>query len=217
MNHVPMRILAASAAPVRTTRRALAKQKTREKVLAAARRLFVEHGYEAATIRDIAKAAGMSTGAVFASFSDKAELFDEILIEDFDAVYEPMIRAVEVAPNMDEAIRGVFSVAYRYCVAQLPLLRAGIAVSWTRGEPAEMRNRQALKPIFNCLNIALKQGVERGELVADTDVLLVSNILWDVYLAGYRGAVYDGQSADDLIKRMVEKTNVILAGFRQRS
>ncbi|MDB5432084.1 MAG: transcriptional regulator, TetR family [Caulobacter sp.] len=216
MNHVPMRILAASAAPVRTTRRALAKQKTREKVLAAARQLFVEHGYEAATIRDIAKAAGMSTGAVFASFSDKAELFDEILIEDFNAVYEPMTQAVAVAANVDDAIRGIFTVAYDYCTAQLPLLRAGIAVSWTRGDVAEHRNRSALKPIFNRLNIALKEGVERGELLADSDTLLISNILWDVYLAGYRGALYDGLSSGDLIARMVEKTNVILAGFRQR-
>src|SRR3546814_6547492 len=52
------------------TRRTLAKQQTRAKVLAAARRLFSEEGYEGATIRDIAAAAGMSTGAVFATRSE---------------------------------------------------------------------------------------------------------------------------------------------------
>jgi AcrR family transcriptional regulator len=57
------------------TRRALAKQQTRVKVLAAARRLFSEQGYEGATIRDIAAEAGMSTGAVFANFTDKSDLF----------------------------------------------------------------------------------------------------------------------------------------------
>src|SRR5579871_6952834 len=54
------------------TRRALAKQHTRRRLLDAAKRLFNERGYEAATVRDIAAAAGLSTGAVFASFSDKA-------------------------------------------------------------------------------------------------------------------------------------------------
>jgi hypothetical protein len=34
------------------TRRALAKQHTRQRLLAAARRLFVDRGYEAATIRE---------------------------------------------------------------------------------------------------------------------------------------------------------------------
>eukprot|EP01035_Chromulina_nebulosa_P023716 gene23716-30757_t len=72
------------------TRRAMAKQQTREKVLQAAREMFIERGYEGATIRDIARAAGMSTGAVFASFTDKPELFDAILSEDFAALVDPM-------------------------------------------------------------------------------------------------------------------------------
>ncbi|MEW6016990.1 MAG: helix-turn-helix domain-containing protein, partial [Pseudomonadota bacterium] len=66
------------------TRRALAKQQTRAKVLAAARELFSTSGYEGATIRDIAAAAGMSTGAVFANFADKSELFREIMTVDLE-------------------------------------------------------------------------------------------------------------------------------------
>lgn len=56
-------------------RRAQAKARTRDKVLVAARALFNEVGYAAATIRDIAVGAGMSTGAVFANFDDKAALY----------------------------------------------------------------------------------------------------------------------------------------------
>lgn len=51
------------------------KASTRLRVLSAAALLFEEVGYEAATIRKIAKGAGMSTGAVFANFRDKADLF----------------------------------------------------------------------------------------------------------------------------------------------
>src|SRR6476619_2707689 len=72
------------------TRRTLAKQQTRAKVLAAARRLFSEAGYEGATIRDIASAAGMSTGAVFANFSDKSDLFREIMSDDMEALNAAM-------------------------------------------------------------------------------------------------------------------------------
>ncbi|HEX3406589.1 MAG TPA: helix-turn-helix domain-containing protein, partial [Caulobacteraceae bacterium] len=46
----------------RPNQRAVAKRRTREKILASAKALFAERGYEAATIRDIAKQAGMSTG-----------------------------------------------------------------------------------------------------------------------------------------------------------
>lgn len=55
--------------------RAVAKAHTRAKVLACARDLFADRGYEGTTIRDVAIATGMSTGAIFANFKDKADLF----------------------------------------------------------------------------------------------------------------------------------------------
>lgn len=56
-------------------RRQRAKAATRVKVIAAARLLFVAKGYADASIRDIAREAGMSTGAIFANFKDKADLW----------------------------------------------------------------------------------------------------------------------------------------------
>lgn len=58
-------------------RRKVQKAATREKVLSAARVVFAG-GYEQATIRGIAAAAGVSTGAIFASFTDKAALYREV-------------------------------------------------------------------------------------------------------------------------------------------
>lgn len=59
--------------------RDLAKGKTVKKVLDAAADLFAaEGGYEQATIRSIAKASGMSTGAIYASFETKEDLYRAI-------------------------------------------------------------------------------------------------------------------------------------------
>ncbi len=65
-----------SVKPLNT--RQIAKAATRAKVLSAAKTLFGVVGYEASTIRDIADWANVSTGAVFASFSGKAELWQAI-------------------------------------------------------------------------------------------------------------------------------------------
>ncbi len=61
--------------PARLNRRQAAKLRTRQRVLAAATDLFKDVGYAKATIRAIAKKAGMSTGAVFANFIDKDDLY----------------------------------------------------------------------------------------------------------------------------------------------
>lgn len=65
--------------PPALNRRAAAKARTRQKVLEAAADLFGQPGgYERGTIRSIAAAAGMSTGAVFANFEDKAAVYQAI-------------------------------------------------------------------------------------------------------------------------------------------
>lgn len=60
-------------------RRQLAKARTVAKVKEAARFLFVNVGYEATTIRDLAARIGMSTGAVFASFENKDAIWTEVM------------------------------------------------------------------------------------------------------------------------------------------
>lgn len=61
--------------PKPANRRQAAKATTRVRILDAARALFEAAGYAGASIRDIARAAGMSTGAVFATVPDKASLW----------------------------------------------------------------------------------------------------------------------------------------------
>jgi AcrR family transcriptional regulator len=52
---------------------------TRDRLLAAAVEVFVEHGYEGARVQDIARSAGLTTGAIYANFRGKGELlFDAI-------------------------------------------------------------------------------------------------------------------------------------------
>ena len=49
-----------------------------EGILAAAAGVFVEKGYDRATLREVAREAGVSTGAVYAHFRTKEELLFEI-------------------------------------------------------------------------------------------------------------------------------------------
>jgi AcrR family transcriptional regulator len=203
-----------SETPQALTGRALAKQRTREKILEAARQLFNERGYEGATVRDIARAAGMSTGAVFASFADKAELFDEIVAADYRAVADQMAEAVCEAATVDEALLALFGAAYRAHMNQLPLVRAAMSVGWTRDPSTSQRSREALKPIVRLLRDALQKGADSGELASDTDIRLLRGIIWEVYLSGYRSAIYEGADTDAMVERLSNQLRVILAGAR---
>ena len=59
-------------------RRSPKAERTRADLLAAARRVFAEKGYEGASVGDVAAAAGYTKGAVYANFGSKEELFLEL-------------------------------------------------------------------------------------------------------------------------------------------
>ena len=52
---------------------------TRERLVAAAAEVFAEKGYEKAGVAEIARRAGLTTGAIYSNFSGKAELLLEAI------------------------------------------------------------------------------------------------------------------------------------------
>ena len=67
-------------------KRQLSKAVTREKLLAAARREFAKKGYHGTSVRELAAAAGVSTGAFYGNFKNKREVFDTIIDEIYATV-----------------------------------------------------------------------------------------------------------------------------------
>jgi AcrR family transcriptional regulator len=59
------------------------RQQTRARLMEAAVQVFSQRGYQAATVDEIAEAAGYSKGAVYSNFSSKEELFLELLDQRF--------------------------------------------------------------------------------------------------------------------------------------
>jgi AcrR family transcriptional regulator len=66
--------------------------RNRQRVLAAARRLFAERGVDAVTMQDVARAAGVAKGTVFHRFGDRAGLALALLDEHERALQERILR-----------------------------------------------------------------------------------------------------------------------------
>ncbi|MGA0606380.1 TetR/AcrR family transcriptional regulator [Phenylobacterium sp. VNQ135] len=215
MKHISPNQVAADS-PVRApTRRALAKQQTRTKVLAAARKLFSEEGYEGATIRDIAAAAGMSTGAVFANFTDKSDLFREIMAADTEALVEQMREAAGRGRGVEDVLLKVFMAGYSFYKSRLPLARAAFGVSWTTDGGPTLRSLSPVHSMHELFTEQLNLAVERGELRQEAEAKLRSQMLFEAYLSNFVQAIFEGWSLEALQARARDQIRILLAGARR--
>ncbi|MGH3449752.1 MAG: TetR/AcrR family transcriptional regulator [Haloechinothrix sp.] len=94
----------AATSRARSARRRPTREETRRRVLAAAEDVFGERGIEAASVDDVAAAAGLTKGAVYSNFRSKSELVLALMEEH---VVERQRSATEAFDTSDtgEALR----------------------------------------------------------------------------------------------------------------
>jgi AcrR family transcriptional regulator len=76
------------------------KQRTRETISRVALELFVERGYHATTLADIAEAADVSTRTIFAYYPSK----EDILFSEFPALLDAIAQALRERPAGKDAL-----------------------------------------------------------------------------------------------------------------
>lgn len=79
-------------------RRAVEQELTRERILEAARHLFITKGYRAISMRSIGQHLGYSHGSLYYHFKEKAELFYAIVVEDFNYIASLLLQAMNEPP-----------------------------------------------------------------------------------------------------------------------
>jgi AcrR family transcriptional regulator len=84
--------------PSGTNRRERERKNVREHIIAAARELFVARGYDAATMRDIARKIDYTAAAIYFHFPNKKALLTEICVRDFRSL---AIKFASCDPNAD--------------------------------------------------------------------------------------------------------------------
>jgi len=101
------------------------KPEVRERILAAARRSFFEHGYDATTMAAIARDAGVATANIYRYVPDKAALFEAVLpdalIAEHDALLDARIEALIDPTGAGDAAENLlrFWIQHRWEVATL--------------------------------------------------------------------------------------------------
>lgn len=172
----------------RKTKHDIRSQATRESLVGAARALFAERGYAKVSTEEIVHAAGVTRGALYHQFRDKAELFAAVA----EAVEAEVIAQVstEMAAAGDDPVvamlagaRSLLVVCAQPEVERIILIDAPSvmgAIAWR-----ELSARYSLSLIKAALESAMESGAFARQPVGPVAHLLIGALEEAVrYIAG---------------------------------
>src|SRR5229473_3440185 len=84
-------------------------------ILEAARKIFAKKGYEAATVDDVAEAAGVAKGTLYLYFRSKREIYLAALRQDILTLNRETANRVHAAPTIEAKLRVFIDARVRYC------------------------------------------------------------------------------------------------------
>lgn len=169
-------------------RRERERQEVRQKILDAARGLFVEHGYEAVSMRMIAREIEYSPTAIYFHFRDKAALFRELCSGDYLALAGVFGKIARVEDPV-ERLRSL-GRAYAHFALEYPNHYRLMFMTPSPAQPDEdelARRGNPDEDAYAFLRATIVEGIEKGcyraEFSGDPDAL--AQLVW----AGVHGVV----------------------------
>lgn len=158
------------------------KQQTRERLLAVARHIFQESGYEGATMARIAAAAGVSAGTVCAHFADKPSLVAATFHRDIEQTLEQAWGSLPARAPIQRQLLHLAGVFYRYYARDPALSRTLLQVSLFLEGPWGLEVQQQAQDFIARVAALLAQAQQRGELAPGVNPHLAAQSFFAHYL-----------------------------------
>jgi AcrR family transcriptional regulator len=179
----------------------------RQEVLKAAKALFMDKGYDAVGMREIAQAVGRQPTQVYRLALSKADILAEIIIE----LNQTQIRKLPVflrkvrGTNAFERSCSYLQLLYQSDIKHMAIRAVGAAYGWTWNGEYEsavvQQAQQLLQPVADWMEAA---GLK--------DVPARCYTVWCLYYVGYRRAVMHGGTASECLSEIRPSLLLAFAG-----
>ena len=165
-------------------------ERTRQKLLESAERIFAEVGYHEASIVKITEAAGVGQGTFYLYFASKKEVFDEVVLDLNVRVRHAMTEAAANGTTRAEQELLGFGAFFRFTADHPALYRIIRQAEFVSPEMLHLHYERLTSGYV----AGLRQAMEAGE-IADGDPELLAWALMGIgELVGMRWILWNGRT-----------------------
>ena len=156
------------------------KQKSREKILDSALKLFTQHGYDKVSIDKLMQHAGLTRGAFYAHFSNKSDIYAE-------AILAAVRRSQSLLPQAEglsdhQWLKDLFFtyLSHEHISRQAPSCPlAFLATDVANRDP---QARRAYTDVYKQLNALIQNKLMNGKSADDTSFAITAMMIGGVAL-----------------------------------
>lgn len=139
-------------------KRERAKAANRQAILAAAKRVFAELGYDVATVRDIIRGTDLASGTFYNYFRSKEEVY-EALADDSARRVKPILHSIrEQAISFEDYVFSSLVAFFTFLVEENQI--EGRPVS--ERQPHMRADTPEMKAVYEEVRVGLEQAIARG-------------------------------------------------------
>ena len=186
------------------------KSQTRKAIIDAAVRLFADKGVENTSMEELARAAGIGKATIYGYFSTKNEIFLAYCEEEVDYAFSILEKKQDEEAPLVEQLVALMLGQLTYVTSNKEFGRIFAREMMFPAEQSIMASRDLDLKYLTRLTSVLGRGQERGELPAETELLLMMGHLHALYLFSlslfYQGDIADLDEAEILLRALVLQT-----------
>jgi AcrR family transcriptional regulator len=151
-------------------------ERTRTRLIAAAREIFAREGYRGATVRAITDAVGVNVGAVAYHFESKENLYHEVLKDVLLPLRERVLEACARDGAPQERLEAVIRAFFEHLLENpdQPRFMVGVRMDEERFPPAIV---EVVWPVVQALVELMTEGQEKGFVREGPPMLFVLSLL----------------------------------------
>lgn len=195
----------------RQTAKGQRREETRSKLIAAAKRLFSEHGYDHVSVTEIAREAGVTHSMINVYFGGKAGLLYQIVRENNAPQYDESLAISKGKTPALLRLSNMLRLWIEKDTSDPRLLAIMQSYSWVWPSETEQENAADRARFKALIEDLLQQAQEVGEVEKKIDPQLASQAIFAIYTWGLRGAVFQNQSTDVCHKHILDQVSQLLA------
>jgi TetR/AcrR family transcriptional regulator len=196
------------AAPQRVGRRERNKQEKLDRITAAARELFAEHGVDEVTTQQIADKADIGTGTLFLYAKNKGEL---LLLVQNSTYAEALIKGKTAAKNIPDILEAVMAIIRPIVECNRTQIDNGRTYlrEMVFGDPEEPHHNEALNLTVQTEE-AIAAVLTRDPRIDPSAAATLAHIISAIMFISMAATINVNSTVDDILREIKAQVHVLL-------